>query len=467
MTSTASLPQGLSIDAALLERYDRPGPRYTSYPTAVEFHEGFTADGYRQHLQAMPADGDISLYLHLPFCDHRCHFCGCHVVATQHLDVADIYLGYLEREIGMVAEALGRKPRVSQYHWGGGTPTYYSPEQMRRLQAAVLEHFELVEGAEVAIEVDPRVTSTAHIDTLWELGFNRLSMGVQDFDDDVQRAIGRGQTEEQTRALYDYCRDKGFTSINMDLIYGLPEQTTASFAQTIESVLDLRPDRLAVYSYAHVPWVRGNQKRIDEATLPGRDEKFGLLAQAIGAFRAGGYRQIGMDHFALPDDELAQALENRHLHRNFMGYTVSRAPHMVGLGISAIGDVAGAYAQNEKKLSRYYAAIDDGHLPVERGVELSDDDLLRRHVITELMCNLWLDTADVEARFGIDFETHFSRELTELASGPVRDGLATLHDDGAIEVTPLGQLFVRNVCMPFDTYLREKKTSGPMFSRTV
>ena len=465
MTETI-LPGGIHIDAALLERYDRPGPRYTSYPTAVEFHEGFGPDEYGARLQALPADEEVSLYIHLPFCDHRCHFCGCHVVATQHLDVAEIYLTYLRREIEAVATVLGRRPKVSQYHWGGGTPTYYSPDQMRRLQAKVLEHFDLTEGAEVAIEVDPRVTSTAHIDALWDMGFNRLSMGVQDFDDDVQRAIGRGQSEEQTRTLYHYARDKGFTSINMDLIYGLPEQTLESFEATMASVLELLPDRLAVYSYAHVPWVRGNQKRIDETTLPDRDAKFALLAEAISTFRGGGYDQIGMDHFALPEDELAQALGRRRLHRNFMGYTVSRAPDMIGLGISAIGDVAGAYAQNQKKLSTYYADIDAGRLPVERGYGLSEDDRIRRHIITELMCNLYVDTKAVGAQYGVDFAAVFADELQALVDGPVVDGLARV-DDNTIEVTELGQLFVRNVCMPFDTYLKSKQDAGPTFSRTV
>lgn len=470
--TTTNLPDGIQIDAALLERYDRPGPRYTSYPTAIEFDTDFTATDAVARLQALPEDGEASLYIHLPFCDHRCHFCGCHVVATTHLDVAETYLGYLQREIAAAAQVLGRRVPVTQYHWGGGTPTYYTPDQMRRLQATVHEHFDITADAEVAIEIDPRVTTADHVEALRELGFNRLSMGVQDFDDDVQRAIGRGQTEEQTRTLYELCRKQGFASINLDLIYGLPEQTPESFAATIDSVLDLRPDRLAVYSYAHVPWVRGNQKRIDETTLPDRDAKFALLSQAISGFRSGGYAQIGMDHFALPDDELALALNERRLHRNFMGYTVSRAPDMIGLGISAIGDVSGAYSQNQKKLSQYYADIDAGRLPVERGCALTDEDRLRRHVITELMCNLWLDTRDVERRFGIDFEKTFAIELAELDAGPVADGLAR-REAGGIEVTPLGQLFVRNVCMPFDSYLRAKQaskldpTSKPTFSRTV
>ncbi len=464
--TTAPIRAAATLDGELLAKYDRPGPRYTSYPTAVEFSEDFVADDYVRRLQALTADDEISLYIHVPFCEHRCHFCGCHVIATHHQEVAANYLSYLEREIALVAAQLDHRPKVVQYHWGGGTPTYLEPEQMIRLQRVVEEHFDIQPGAEVAIEVDPRVTTTKHIDTLLGLGFNRISMGVQDFDPAVQEAIGRHQTEDETRQLYTYCRGKGITSINVDLIYGLPGQTPASFQRTLDAVVEMRPDRLAVYSYAHVPWIRGNQKRIDEAMLPQREDKFALLASAIRAFSNAGYNMLGMDHFALPDDELSQALEGRQLHRNFMGYTVQRSPTMLGLGISAIGEAAGAYIQNQKKLSTYYADIDAGRLPVERGYGTSEDDQLRKHVILELMCNLYLDRADVEARFGIKFADVFAVELEELAAGPVQDGFVTITDE-TIEVTAEGQLFVRNVCMPFDRYLREKVRSKPTFSRTV
>ncbi|MBT3342445.1 MAG: oxygen-independent coproporphyrinogen III oxidase [Gemmatimonadetes bacterium] len=464
--TTASTHPAATVDGELLARYDRPGPRYTSYPTAVEFSDEFTTAHYVRCLNELPADDEISLYVHVPFCEHRCHFCGCHVIATRHGEVAAKYLEYLEKEIALVAAQLEHRPKVVQYHWGGGTPTYLTPEQMRHLQRSVESHFDIQPGAEVAIEVDPRVTTTQHIDTLLELGFNRISMGVQDFDPAVQEAIGRHQTKEEASQLYAYCREKGITSINIDLIYGLPGQTPESFQRTLDAVNELRPDRLAVYSYAHVPWKVGNQKRIDETLLPQRDDKFALLASAIRAFSEAGYDMLGMDHFALPEDELAKALGGRRLHRNFMGYTVQRSPTMLGLGISAIGEASGAYIQNQKKLSTYYADIDAGRLPVERGYATSDDDKLRKHVILELMCNLYLDIADVQSRFGINFAETFATELSELRDGPVQDGFVSITDE-AIEVLPRGQLFVRNVCMPFDRYLREKVRNKPTFSRTV
>jgi len=464
--TTASTHPAATVDGELLARYDRPGPRYTSYPTAVEFSDEFTTAHYVRCLNELPADDEISLYVHVPFCEHRCHFCGCHVIATRHGEVAAKYLEYLEKEIALVAAQLEHRPKVVQYHWGGGTPTYLTPEQMRHLQRSVESHFDIQPGAEVAIEVDPRVTTTQHIDTLLELGFNRISMGVQDFDPAVQEAIGRHQTKEEASQLYAYCREKGITSINIDLIYGLPGQTPESFQRTLDAVNELRPDRLAVYSYAHVPWKVGNQKRIDETLLPQRDDKFALLASAIRAFSEAGYDMLGMDHFALPEDELAKALGGRRLHRNFMGYTVQRSPTMLGLGISAIGEASGAYIQNQKKLSTYYNSLEADEMPVEKGYELSNDDRIRRHVITELMCNSFLRTAEVEERFAVDFADYFALELEELESGPAADGLLELRP-GELEATPLGQLFIRNISMIFDRYLREKKRDKPTFSRTV
>ena len=458
--------QETQVSAELLQRYDRPGPRYTSYPTAVEFHEGFTEADYRKHLQELDAGQQISLYIHLPFCEHRCTFCGCNVVITHMRDVAARYLEYLEREIELVCSYLPDHPPVIQYHWGGGTPTYFAPDQVRSLYAIIDRHFDIRPEAEVAIEVDPRVTTREHIDALAELGFNRLSMGVQDFTPEVQEAIGRNQDEETTRALYEYSREKGFDSINIDLIYGLPLQNTESFGRNLESILSLRPDRVALYSYAHVPWIKGHQKRIDTGQLPKGMEKLELFAQAIRAFSSSGYHSIGMDHFALPDDELSLALDERRLHRNFMGYTVHRAPTMIGMGITAIGDVDGAYVQSCKKLSTYYNSLEAGEMPVEKGYELSSDDRIRRHVITELMCNSFLRTAEVEERFAIDFADYFALELEELESGPAADGLLELRP-GELEATPLGQLFIRNISMIFDRYLREKKRDKPTFSRTV
>jgi oxygen-independent coproporphyrinogen-3 oxidase len=457
-----------AVTLQLLRTYDRPGPRYTSYPTAVEFHDGFGPDAYARHLAAAArhTDAPLSLYLHLPFCESRCAFCGCSVIVTKKRHVAAQYLTYLAREIGMVAQALGRRRRVVQYHWGGGTPSYLSPDQMRDLHAEVLRHFTIDPDAEVALEVDPRVTSVAQLETLRALGFNRLSLGVQDFDDEVQRAVNRVQGVEATGALVAHARALGFASVNVDLIYGLPRQTVESFARTIDTVVALRPDRVAAYSFAHVPWIRAHQKLLTVEDLPSADRKLQLFAEARTRFLAAGYRAIGMDHFALPADDLARAADAGTLHRNFMGYTTRPAPDVIGFGVSAIGDVAGAFAQNTKKLSTYYQAIDAGRSPVERGYALDADDHLRRHVISQLMCNLRLDTQATAGRFAIDFEAYFARELNELAEGPVADGFLEI-ERGALRVTTRGRLFVRNICMIFDRHLREKRAATPVFSRTI
>ncbi len=456
--------------ADLLRKYDRPGPRYTSYPTAVEFTPAFDEAAYRARLAeaARHPAAPLSLYVHLPFCESRCSFCGCIVIITKRRDVAARYLGYLHREVAMLAAALGERRRVVQYHWGGGTPTYLRPGEMRRLHEEVCRQFEIDPEAEVAVEVDPRVTTHEQIDLLRALGFNRLSMGVQDFTPAVQAAINRYQEERETRRLFQYARRAGFTSINIDLVYGLPRQTLPTFEETLEAVVDLRPERVAVYSYAHVPWLRGNQKRIDPQELPPPSLKLELFAAAIDRFLAAGYQQIGMDHFAVPEDELARASRTRTLWRNFMGYTTRRAPDMVGVGISAIGDVAGAYAQNTKKLSVYYAALDAGRFPIERGYPRDRDDEIRRHVITELMCNFYVDARDVERRFGIVFADYFAIELAELTApeGPRADGFVAVSDEG-VEVLPPGRLFVRNICMIFDRYLRTHRSERPVFSRTI
>ena len=453
---------------ALIKTYDRPGPRYTSYPTAVEFHAGFGADEYRARL-ATAATRDsqpLSLYVHLPFCEERCTFCGCSVIITRKPGVAERYLTYVERELALLAHALGNRRRLAQYHWGGGTPTYLNPAQIETLHGAVRSHFDLDEGAEMAIEVDPRVTTTAHLDVLRRLGFNRLSLGVQDFTPAVQIAVNRVQSEDDTRRMYDYARVAGFASINVDLIYGLPLQSVASFGRSVDAVIAMRPERLAVYSFAHVPWVRGNQKRLDPADLPAPETKIALFLEARDRLLDAGYVQLGMDHFALPDDEIARAAQAGVLHRNFMGYTVKPASDMVGVGVSSIGDVAGAFAQNTKKLSTYYENLDAGRFPVERGYVLDADDRIRRHVITQLMCNFRVAWADVQQRFGIEAQAYFAGERRVLAEGPATHGLVALDDNG-IDVLPMGRFFVRNICMIFDRHLREQTGSTPVFSRTV
>lgn len=455
--------------AARIQKYDRPGPRYTSYPTAVEFHTGFDGRSYEQRLEEASAQVDepLSLYVHLPFCAERCTYCGCTMIAARSHDIAARYLGYLERELALLAHHLGRRRHVVQHHWGGGTPTYLRPAEIARLHDAISSTFDVDRGAEQAVEIDPRATTREQLSLLRSRGFNRLSMGVQDFNPAVQEAIGRRQSETATRELFAFARTLGFDSINLDLIYGLPRQTRETFAETLRSVVEMAPDRVAVYSYAHVPWLRPHQKLIDAAALPGPTLKFELLGAAIDAFEGAGYAPIGMDHFARPDDDLAVAMAERRLHRNFMGYTTRPAADMVGVGLSAIGDIRGAYAQNAKKLSTYYQALEANRFPIERGYCLNRDDLIRRHVITELMCNFRVDCTAITRAFGIDFDTYFAAELSALEAlgGPARDGFVVITPD-TLEVTTHGRRFVRTICMAFDRYLASHHAS-PTFSRTI
>lgn len=457
-----------TVDIETLRRLDKPGPRYTSYPTALSFHEGFGEAEYREHLRALDADptASLSVYVHLPFCEVRCSFCACHVIATQHPGVAPTYLDHLAREIELVASQLPNRPPVLQVHWGGGTPTYMAPEQLATLYGQLRSAFAIQPDAEVAIEVDPRVTSRAHLETLASLGFNRLSLGVQDFDPEVQDLIGRHQTWEQTETLVRIAREIGFDQgLNMDLIYGLPGQTEQTFAEGLDRVLTLRPSRLAIYSFAYVPWMKSNQKRLDEDALPDADTKLRLYLAALERLTGAGYEAIGMDHFALPEDSLARAANAGRLFRNFMGYTVQPATASIGLGVSAIGDVAGAFVQNEKKLSRYYEALEAGKLPVERGYARDRDDEIRRAVILDAMCNFAIDRNRIESRFDIAFGDYFGPDLASLEE--LRES-GLVEDDGRVlRMTPLGRLFVRNAAMVFDRHLRERQSSKPAFSRTV
>lgn len=451
----------------LLARYNQPGPRYTSYPTAPEFSTEFGPDSYRERLvRANRVAGEpLSLYVHLPFCEHRCHFCGCHVVITQREDVVRKYLDYLKREIDAVAALLPDRREVLQLHWGGGTPTHLSPAELREIHGHIAATFRLRPDAELAIEVDPRVTGTEHVDTLVDLGFNRFSMGVQDFTPEVQVAIDRNQTYDETADIVRHCRSLGVRGINIDLIYGLPRQTVESFTRNLGQVIGLGPDRLAVYSFAHVPWIRPHQRRIDDSELPDTETKFALFAAAVRTFTDAGYVQIGMDHFAKPDDEMAQALRGGYLTRNFMGYAVKTAPDLIAFGISGIGEVAGAYAQNVKKLSDYYREIDEGRLPVDRGYVLDEDDTIRNFVIRSIMCNLEIRVDRLRERFGIDYADYFAEEDRRLTE-EIEPGFYERTDAG-IRVTPLGQHFLRNICMVFDRYLTQRSKDKPLFSRTI
>ncbi len=457
---------------ALVAKYDRPGPRYTSYPTAPEWRDDFGPADYAGALAAAAAaeQAPLALYVHIPFCEERCTFCGCNVVVTRKRETADAYLDRLEREIDLVAAALGRRRLVTQLHWGGGTPNYLDEPRLRRLMAMLRARFALDPAAEIALEIDPVVASPQQVRLLRELGFNRISLGVQDLDWTVLQAVNRRQPEALTRLIYTACREAGFAGVNLDLIYGLPHQRPENFGETVRKIIDLQPDRVALFSYAHVPWLKKHQQALDAATLPDAATKFRIFHGARARFLAAGYVQIGMDHFARPGDELAAALRERRVHRNFMGYTVLPADDLVAFGITAISAVAGRFAQNEPRLARYYRALDAGELPTVKGYELDADDRLRAHVISTLMCNFDLRFAEVEARFGIDFRATFAAELAELAAAR-DDGLIELAD-GTLRATDTGRLFIRNICMPFDAHLRRRRAAGdadaaPRFSRTV
>jgi oxygen-independent coproporphyrinogen-3 oxidase len=469
MCDRVPAPAAPAGTAALIRRYDRPGPRYTSYPTALEFREDFDDSVYRQRLAAASAlpDEPLSLYVHIPFCAERCWYCGCTMVAATSYAIADRYLDYLSLEIERLAAHLGERRRLAQVHWGGGTPTFLTAKDIARLHRVITASFQLDGTAEQAIEIDPRVTRPEQLDLLRMLGFNRLSIGVQDLNQEVQAAIGRRQSERATREAYECARRLRFDSINFDLVYGLPGQTLDGFRATLDAVADLGPDRIAVYSYAHVPWLRPHQKLLDTSRLPDAELKYQLIGAAVDTFTAAGYLAIGMDHFARPGDDLALAAAAPRLHRNFMGYTTLPASDMVGVGLSAIGDVRGGYAQNHRKLSAYYAALDGGRLPIERGCLLSRDDLVRRHVIGELMCNFRVSRQSVARLFGIDFDGYFAAELALLQSGagPAADGFVESSGD-TIAVTERGRLFVRTVCMVFDRYLPGHQAAAT-FSRTI
>lgn len=460
----------------LLRRYDANGPRYTSYPTAPVWTEAFDAQAFEAHIRQTNAEGapdrtaSLSLYVHLPFCEHRCLFCSCNVIITRQREQADRYLGYLFREIDQLAALLAPDRPVVQLHWGGGTPTYLSPDQIRRLFGHLTQRFSLTAGAEISIEVDPCVTTHAHLDTLRELGFNRLSLGVQDFDPTTQAAVERIQGVDETGALMAHARTLGFGGVNIDLIYGLPHQHVASMDRTLSAVIDLNPDRLALYNFAYVPWISPHQTKIPADSLPGGDVKFEILSHAIARLTAAGYEMIGMDHFARPDDELAVARRQGTLARNFMGYTTQAADggDLYGLGVSAISGLRGAYAQNVKKLSAYYEALDAGRLPAHRGWLLSDDDRLRRAVIQAILCQGEIHWPSLDARFDVRSAEVFADALAALAPMEA-DGLLTRHAEG-FTLSPRGRLFSRNVAMPFDAYLsaqRQADAAHPVFSRTL
>ncbi|MCG6874773.1 MAG: oxygen-independent coproporphyrinogen III oxidase [Betaproteobacteria bacterium] len=448
-------PDDLIIDANLIRQFDRAGPRYTSYPTADRFVEAFGPDAYCRALEERKIGRlarPLSLYVHLPFCSTICYYCACNKIITKDHGRSAKYLRYLGREMALVEATLGTRQRIDQLHWGGGTPTFLNQQELRELMGSIRSHFELDAQAECSIEVDPRSADGETIHTLAEVGFNRISVGVQDFDPGVQRAVNRIQSYEQTAAVVEAARAAGFKSVNVDLIYGLPKQDTERFHETINKVLVLNPDRIALYNYAHLPTVFKPQRRINEAEMPTAETRLDLMLLAIRSLTLGGFRYIGMDHFAKPGDDLATAQRLGTLHRNFQGYTTRPECDLVGLGVSAIGAVGPAYAQNVKTLDEYYDCLDQGKFAVLRGIELTKDDLVRRAVIQALMCSFEVSIEAIEVGHLIDFKRYFAPELQELREYASM-GLVDL-DDEWITVTPRGRLLVRAVCMIFDYHLR-------------
>ncbi|MFW3616834.1 oxygen-independent coproporphyrinogen III oxidase [Billgrantia antri] len=457
----------LLFDRPLVEKYDRPGPRYTSYPTAPQFHTAFAEDDYRaaaERSNRVAAPKPLSVYVHIPFCKSLCYYCACNKIITHNTERAAEYLDWLKQEIHVQGALFDETRRMTQLHLGGGTPTYLSNAQLGELMAALDEafHFAEPEAREFSLEVDPRTVTPEQIRELKALGFNRLSFGVQDFDPDVQKAVNRVQSEEQVVELVAAAREAGFQSVSVDLIYGLPLQTVASFDATLAKIIALRPDRIAAYSYAHLPELFKAQRLIRPEDMPPPERKLELLELTIRRLTSAGYVYIGMDHFALPDDELSLARENGTLQRNFQGYSTHADCDMIGLGITSIGKVGDSYSQNVKETAQYQARLEAGRLPVMRGYRLNDDDRLRRDVINALMCHGRIDFTAIEARHAIIFRDYFADALAQLEEMQA-DGLLTI-SDGAIEVLPAGRLMMRNMAMAFDAYLKPEENR---YSRTV
>jgi oxygen-independent coproporphyrinogen-3 oxidase len=449
------MPAHLVVDPELIRKYGGSGPRYTSYPTADRFVEAFDAAAYGHWLPNRNIGGiarPLALYVHLPFCDTICYYCGCNKIITKDHGRSAKYLKYLGREISLVAERLGDDRAVSQVHWGGGTPTFLSEPELEELMGMLRSAFRLDPAGEYAIEVDPRKVSAEKVALLARLGFNRISLGVQDFNPEVQKAVHRIQSIDETRQVILAARENGFKSVNVDLIYGLPKQSVESFSRTLDTVLECDPDRIALYSYAHLPTVFKPQRRIAEADLPQPEAKLAILTHSIGRLQAAGYLYIGMDHFAKPGDDLAVAQRQGRLTRNFQGYSAAGDSDIVGLGVSAISKVGPIYAQNVKTQDEYYARLDHSELPVMRGIELSADDLARRAVIQALACHFEVSKESISIAHLIDFDSYFAVEMAQLREME-KESLVTLSDEW-ISVTPRGRLLVRAVCMLFDRYLR-------------
>ena len=462
----------VEFDAALLNQYNQPLPRYTSYPPATELNTEFDSNAFRAAITVgNHKQTPLSLYCHIPFCETPCYFCGCNTIITQRKEVAEPYLGYLARQIRQVASLVDADRRVHQLHWGGGTPNYLDRSQVEFLWNQFNRYFRFDAGAEVSIEINPRYVDRDYILFLRQLGFNRISFGIQDFNPNVQEAINRVQPEAMLFNVMDWMREAAFESVNVDLIYGLPFQTQATFQETVQKTLRLNPDRIAIFNFAYVPWLKPIQKRIPESALPNPAEKLKILQSTIAQLTQNSYVFIGMDHFAKPSDELAIAQQAGQLHRNFQGYTTKPESDLLGFGITSISMLQDVYSQNHKRLKDFYRAIDANELPIEKGVRLSQDDLIRRTVIMELMCQFQLSVPNLEAKyhlgFDCDFNDYFAQELPQLDALEA-DGLIKRWGDG-IEVTPIGRLLIRNIAAVFDRYLKDR-TGEPKvgtFSKSI
>jgi len=459
------------IDLKKFKKYDKPGPRYTSYPTAPHFNESFTNEDYVDEIvktnygEGLP---DLSLYFHLPYCDTLCFFCGCNMLITRNRERIKEYIKYVQKEIDLLRTYLLPDRKVAQHHWGGGTPTHLNPDEINLLASYISHSFEFSETSENSCEIDPRELTKAHLDALRNNGFNRISMGVQDFNEKVQKAINRIQPEDITRQAVEWVRELGYQSINLDLIYGLPFQTAKSFAETVDKIIDISPDRIALFNFAYVPWLKKHMALIHQEDLPTPEVRLEILKSSIEQLTVAGYVFIGMDHFAKPDDDLSIALTEKKLYRNFQGYSTNAGTDLYAMGITSISQLKNIYAQNYKTEKEYYKSLDDEIIPTAKGYKLTEDDHIRREVIMRLMCDFELNFKPIEEKFRINFKDYFAKGLNSADGGldeMQNDGLVEMSDNGII-VKDMGRLLIRNIAMNFDGYI-ERKEDTAKYSRTV
>jgi len=456
-----------NIDLDLVKKYDKPGPRYTSYPTAPQFHDGFKSDNYLDEVirtNNLENPPDLSLYFHIPFCDTLCYFCGCNMIISRNRDRIDEYINHVKNEMDLLRTYLKRNRKVAQLHWGGGTPTHLFPDEIKDLSSYITQNFEFVDSPENSCEIDPRELTYDHLAALREGGFNRISMGVQDFDPKVQEAVNRIQPESITRQVVDWIRKLKFQSINLDLIYGLPFQTVSEFEKSVDAIIDISPDRVALFNYAHVPWMKKHMALIHEKDLPVAEEKLQILKMSVEKLTSAGYEFIGMDHFAKPNDDLSKAFHEKNLYRNFQGYSTNSGTDLYAMGITSISQFGNVYSQNYKTEKEYFEALNEGIFPIMKGYTMNEDDIIRKEVIMKIMCDFELDFARIENKFNINFEEYFAYGLSNFDE-LISDGLVEIKDR-KIHVSEMGRLLIRNIAMNFDGFLERKEDTG-RYSRTV